>query len=191
MIYKSDWFNSPGSGETKFRGWLEQIMKGQGWHMQIFEDRQRKGIPDVSGAINGHEAWLELKVAKRLHSVHDYLHLDHEVTAQQHRWLLDRQNAAPQSLCGILVAWRTGCDGSHGSRGGGVEVAQYVSYVPIKEWRGRLTRYILMKWGLHPQTAAVNWLNAGEAPLLSVLLGRLTPGWGGRSLSELSPQRQP
>lgn len=191
MIYKPDIFNSTGNGETKFRNWLESVLRGQNWHVQIFEDRQRKGIPDISAAGRGVEAWLELKVAKRLHSVHDYLHLDHPVTAQQHRWLLDRKNAAPGVECGIVVAWRTGDgEGSHDARGGGNEVAQYVSYVPIGEWRGKINRYILMKWALSPFTSTMDWLGSGGATFLQVLRGELTPGWGGRSLSGLSPQRQ-
>lgn len=184
MIYRPDFFNSPGNGETKFRNWLESVMRGQHWHTQIFEDRQRKGIPDMSGALQKTEVWLELKVAKKVHSVHDYLHLDHEVTAQQHRWLLDRHKAG-SSLCGIVVAWRT-------------TVEPYVSFVPITEWRGRLNRSILMGWTLMKTTAKLNWLASGEARVIQMVRGEFLPGWTGGtpsrpegSLSELSPQRQP
>lgn len=170
MIYKPNFFNSPGNGETKFRNSLESVLRGQGWHVQIFEDRQRKGIPDISAA-NGLEAWLELKVAKKIHSVHDYLHLDHELTAQQHRWLLDRQTKSPASACGVVVAWRTGpAEGPQ----------EYVTFVPIREWRGMVSRQILMKWGLNRHTAKLTWLYSGEAQFLQVARGELTPGWGGR-----------
>ena len=168
MIYKQDWFNSPGNGEMIFRNWFVSMLRGQHWHVQEFEDKRHIGIPDLSAA-NGVEAWLELKVTKHIHSVHDHLHLNYGVTAQQHRWLLDR-SAKSTALCGIVVAWRTGP---------AISPIGYCTFVPIRNWRVALNKHTLMTWGLSSFTAKVDWLLSGEAPIMRMLQGGLTPGWSG------------
>jgi hypothetical protein len=170
VIYKPDWFNSTGNGETIFKNWFVSVMRGQHWHVQEFEDRRHIGIPDLSGANQGQEAWLELKVAKKFHSVHDYLHLDYGVTAQQHRWLLDR-SVKSAAICGIVVAWRTGTKTA--------PVEEYCSFVPIGLWRTWLNKMDLMTWGLAPFTASVRHLITGGDPVMAMLRQELTPGRSG------------
>ncbi len=177
-------------GELAFQKWLIEVMTGQRWHCQGFDDRQQKGIPDMNAAHAGSsgddytdqvlgtrslDAWIELKHMKGVVHADDRLHLEHPVTAQQGKWLRDRA-LRETSWCGVGLAWQIGFG------------QVFISFVPIHKWPD-IERGNMWNMALQPYTAKVEWLLKQYCTIRDVIEARLIPGWGGRGPAPLDFSR--
>ena len=144
-----DWFKS----EADLSKWLVGVLKEQGFHAQSFEE-VGNGVPDLNAGGHGEEVWVELKLSKRMQYIHSYLRLDHPLQANQYGWLSERSKAG-RAKCLVVVAWRT-------------TAGQYISFVPIAQWKGRLNQ-TMAAWVFRASTVPVAHLGDGHCRALDLI----------------------
>jgi hypothetical protein len=161
------------TSESDFQKWVMESMATQDWDVQEHRgDDRYPGVPDLSGATCDPEitdVWAELKMPRKLFTVHDLLTLEHPLTAQQRFWL-NRRQARSGTFCGVLLPFRVGIKD---------EFLTYVSWVPVGYWL-HWNAQPLMTWVLRSHTARISWLDSGAVRWSDLIRGRLTPGHGDR-----------
>ena len=149
---RHNWFAS----EEDFSKWLQARLKEQRFHVQSF-DEVGDGVPDLNAGGGGIEAWMELKLSRRITSVHELIQLDHPLLISQYWWLKERQRLG-NAKCAVVVAWRT-------------NAGQYVSFIPIEHWKERIGQ-TLMTWGLCAYTTTIGRLGDGADRVSDLLSAR-------------------
>lgn len=149
--------------ERELHVWLSSRMKEQGWDHTFLNDSLKVGLPDLSASHRtAGECWIEVKLVQKARTVHDFMKLEHPLSAQQKAWLTRRQSMG-HSTCGVLVGWRT-VDGTPEG------FLPYLTFVPITEWP-RVMANTLMAWGLSYYTMTASMLLEPDA-LMQLVKGR-------------------